>query len=361
MPPADASPGAVVDLAGLPPSLHRLASAPDLVAAGITAAEAARLDYIVDQVYFDGDERRERLTRFAVLIVLSTMIAAFGLLADSVAVVIGAMLVAPLMTPILGVAVSIALTEVGRLVVSVRTVVGGAVGAVAVGWLVAFLAAGPVTAASLPGEILGRTYPGLLDLGIAVSAGLAAGYLLVDQKAAASAAGVAIAVALVPPLATVGICLQLGAWPLAVGALLLFSTNLVAIVLSAAAVILALQALPRGFLRVRARQLRRGFAVVLAGVVAVAVPLGIHTRNVVEQERFGRTVAAAVAAWDPRAVVTDLVATPSDVWEVDLLVSSPATREPAWRLADLLSERTGHPLRLSLSFVSEAEDRAESR
>lgn len=358
---ADVSSPRVDRVEALPPLLRDLVVADDLVAAGVTEAEVDRLNYIADQVFFEGDERNERLVRFSVLVVLSTMIAAFGLLADSVAVVIGAMLVAPLMGPILGVAVSVVLTASRQLVRSGRTVLGGAAGVIVVGWFISFLASGPITDANLPGEVLGRTGPGLLDLGIAVSAGLAAGYLTVDRKAAAGAAGVAIAVALVPPLAVVGICLEVGAWSLALGALLLFSTNLVAIVLSAAAVIVVMQVLPRGFLRVRFRQLRAGFAAVLAGVVAVAVPLGLHTRNVIEAEQFERAVAASVEQWDPRSVITDLATTPGEVWGVDLRVSSPATREPAWRLAEIITGTTGKPVDLDLSFVSEDEDRAATR
>jgi hypothetical protein len=77
------------------------------------------------------------------------------------------MLVAPLMTPILGTAVSIVLTEPSRLLASVRTVAGGAAGAIAVGWFISLIASGGITATNIPGEVLGRTAPGLLDLGIA--------------------------------------------------------------------------------------------------------------------------------------------------------------------------------------------------
>lgn len=361
MPVSDPRNLAVVVEGDLPEMVRDLSVAPALIEAGITHAGADRLAYILDQVYFAGDERSERLRRFAVLIVLSTMIASFGLLADSVAVVIGAMLVAPLMTPILGTSVSLVLTEPARLVASLRTVLGGALGAVSVGFLISFLAAGAVSEANLPGEILGRTNPGLLDLGVAVSAGLAAGYLMVDRKAAASAAGVAIAVALVPPLATVGICLELGYWEGSAGALLLFGTNLVAIVLSAGAMVMLSDALPRRFLTVRFRQLRTGFALVLVAAAVIAVPLTIHTRNLIEKEQFDRLVAGAVLEWDPRSTVVDLISVPGPVWAVDLTVSSPDSREPAWRLAGLISERSGELIDLDLAYVTEEADRASTR
>lgn len=345
----------------LPAPVAELSVAPSLVEAGITREEADLLDYIVDQVYFYGEERWDRLVRFSVLIVLSTMIAAFGLLADSVAVVIGAMLVAPLMTPIMGTAVSLVLTEANRLVASARTVAGGALGAIGVGWFIALIASGGITTTNIPGEVLGRTAPGLLDLGIAIAAGLAGGYLLVDRKAAASAAGVAIAVALVPPLATVGICLELGAFSLAAGALLLFGTNFVAIVLAASGVILAMRVIPRGFLRVRFQHLRIGFAVVLLAVIAVSIPLAIHTSDVVEEERFRRLVVRSVEEWDPRSAIISMDTETDGVWSVALQLSVAADRSPTWELADIITEESGHVIDLDVRFVTEERDNASTR
>ncbi len=345
----------------LPDSLQELSVSGSLVKARITTEEAERLDYIVDQVYFSGDERSERLIRFSVLIVLSTMIAAFGLLADSVAVVIGAMLVAPLMTPIMGTAVSLVLTEPSKLAASARTVAGGAAGAIIVGWFISLIASGGVTTTNIPGEVLGRTSPGLLDLGIAIAAGLAGGYLLADRKAAASAAGVAIAVALVPPLAVVGICFELSAYSLALGALLLFGTNFVAIVLSASAVMLVMGVLPRGFLRVRFRQLRLGFAIVLLAVVAVSVPLAIHTSRVIEDDRFRRQVAASVEIWDARAEIIGLSTQITDVASVELQISAPSDRGPTWQLAEVITAHTGKDVDLVVTFISQERENASTR
>ena len=167
------------------------------------------------------------------LIVLSTLLAAFGLAANSVAVVIGAMLVAPLMTPILATAASLLLADVETLVSSVLTIAGGVAMAILTSMAVTFIGLQNfATAYSLPSEILSRTQPSLLDLGVAIAAGLAGGYVLTRPRASSSLPGVAIAVALVPPLATVGILIQIGAVSQAGGAFLLFLTNLFAIILS---------------------------------------------------------------------------------------------------------------------------------
>ena len=110
---------------------------------------------------------------------LSASIAAFGLLADSGAVVIGAMLVAPLMTPIMGAAAATVTADNRRLVRALAIIALGTVLAIVVGALMSMIAGGTVVdIRALPQEIRSRTFPGLLDLGIAISAGAAAGYVL---------------------------------------------------------------------------------------------------------------------------------------------------------------------------------------
>ena len=208
---------------------------------------------VLNELFPDDERIVPYLKRFAALMILSTTIAAFGLIGDSAAVVIGAMLVAPLMTPMLALAASLTYAQMRRFVGSLSLVVIGTVGAIATGWVVARIAGGSLTAASLSSELLARTTPSLLDLGIAVAAGLAGGYVLTHKGAGSSLPGVAIAVALVPPLATVGVALELQANDQAIGALLLYSTNLVAIVLSASVVMVV-----SGFVPDYIRQAARG-------------------------------------------------------------------------------------------------------
>ena len=161
----------------------------------------------VDELFPHGHDRVEYLYRFASLIVLSSSIAAFGLLADSAAVVIGAMLVAPLMTPILAAAAATVRALNRELLIAVGVIAFGTVLAIAVGYVTSAVAGETIVGPTdLPGEVKARTFPGLLDLGIAVTAGAAAGYILPRRSATSALPGVGIAVALVPPLAVVGIC-----------------------------------------------------------------------------------------------------------------------------------------------------------
>jgi uncharacterized hydrophobic protein (TIGR00271 family) len=317
----------------------------------------AEREQTLDDLFPDDHRVFQYVKRFATLIVLSTMIAAFGLLSNSAAVVIGAMLVAPLMTPMLALAASLIYAQMRRFVGALLMIVFGTFSAIAVGWFVAFIASGGITPDSLDSEILARTSPSLLDLGIAVAAGLAGGYVMTHKGSTSSLPGVAIAVALVPPLATIGVTLRLGATDLATGALLLYTTNLIAIVLSASIVMLA-----SGFVPDHIRQLARGkmgirllpWAIAL---VAVAVPLAIHTRAVIEDEAFSRLVSVTVEQWDPRATVVDLEADiGGDRATVAITVATTGEGRPAWELAQLIADSRGIDVDVDVEFQIDQTD-----
>jgi len=173
-----------------------------------------------------GFEREARLDEpFVVLTVAASLIATLGLLADSPAVVIGAMLIAPWILPLRS--ASFAIVE-GRL-----PLVGRALLTLAVGVAITMaLSAGLGWLARLPvlgDEVLRRTTPNLLDLGIALVAGSIATYGRLRPEAVSSIAGTAIAVALVPPVCVLGLLLSIQQWAPARGAALLFAANLLGI------------------------------------------------------------------------------------------------------------------------------------
>jgi uncharacterized hydrophobic protein (TIGR00271 family) len=155
---------------------------------------------------------------FIALMVLSTTIAAIGLIQNSGAVVIGAMLVAPLMTPLLGLGLALVQGNPVLALLSLRSVALG----LCVSLLGSFLVGLSTPAFVEPTrEMLARGGPGLLDLFVAFAAGLAAAYATSRPNLIAALPGVVIAAALVPPVATSGLALSLGDLPLAFGALLL--------------------------------------------------------------------------------------------------------------------------------------------
>ena len=317
---------------------------------------------VTEEFFAEGEERRRFLLRFFILVVLSTLIAALGLVTNSVAVVIGAMLIAPLMTPILGTAASLLLADPKRLLGSILILLGGTAVALATAVLATRIALSSLTGSTgLPAEILSRTSPSLVDLGVAIAAGLAAGYVASHPRAGAALPGVAVAVALVPPLATAGITLELGASEEAQGALLLYATNLVAILLSAIVVMLASGFVPPE-LRIRGlRHVRVGLVVTLVALLLIAVPLTVHTIDVVRDQRLEQRVSSIILSWDPNATIVDLQGDVTDGTHatVDLTIAT-TSREPApaWRLADLVSRETGLIVDLAVRYRLEAQDAA---
>jgi uncharacterized hydrophobic protein (TIGR00271 family) len=229
---------------------------------------------------------------FYVMIALSTIIAALGLLLDSPAVVIGAMLVAPLMAAIIGMALGIVHGDQALLLKSARTSAAGIAIAVAIGLIIGWLAPG----ANITAEVMARTAPNLLDLFVALAAGAAGAYALCRKEVAASLAGVAIAVALVPPLATVGITLSMMRFDLAAGSSLLFTTNLVAIAASGAVVFLLLGFAPPETHKRRRATFWRSLAGIAALLLAIGLILGTLTWQSLNQVRIDRALQAAIQA-----------------------------------------------------------------
>lgn len=314
---------------------------------------------VLDELFFEGAEWRPFVARFGTLLVLSTTIAGLGLIGDSSAVVIGAMLVAPLMIPILAVAGAAVHGQRRRLGVSAAVLALGTAGAVGTGWLVGRAAPGTLTIEELTSELLARTAPSLLDLAVAVAAGLAGGYVLTHPRAGSSLPGVAIAVALVPPLATVGIAWQLGATTEAQGALLLYVTNMVAIILSAMVMMLLSGFVPPEVRRVARGSVRAGLATAVLAVTLVAIPLTAHTVDVLTDQRFARQVIDEVGMWDPSARVVTLVAQlEGSRASVDLVLASSQAARPAWQLAARLAPVAGTPVDVVVQYRLEHRDEA---
>lgn len=166
---------------------------------------------------------------FILLICMSTLIAAGGLIQNSPAVVIGAMLVAPLMTPLLGTGLSLVQGNVVLFQSTLMTVLRGFV----VAFLISF-GVGLLTSPDITSEMMARGTPRVLDIAVAMVGGIAAAYASGRPNLLSALPGVAIAASLVPPIATSGIAAWAGRMPLALGAALLFFTNIVAIVLGTA-------------------------------------------------------------------------------------------------------------------------------
>ena len=171
---------------------------------------------------------------YSVLVFLSCTIATLGLLIDSPATIIGAMLVAPLMSPILGIGLASIRGDTTLLTDAVKALLQGALLAIVLSTIITWVNTllPFVSLQDIPQEVLVRTQPSPIDLGVALAGGLAATFALAQPQLSAALPGVAIATALMPPLCAVGVGIALGDWSVAAGAFLLFVTNAVTIAAS---------------------------------------------------------------------------------------------------------------------------------
>ncbi len=232
---------------------------------------------------------------YLMLTVLSCVIATFGLILDSGAVIIGAMLIAPLMMPILAIALALIRGDPLRIVGALITLAAGV--AVAIGMSMLLGRAVSTSElnflAELPAEVTSRTAPTLFDLTIAFAGGLAASYALAQPRLSPTLPGVAISTALMPPLCVVGIGIAQGRADVRDGALLLFLANFVAIVFSSA-VVFALVGF--GPLNVKRRRevMSRTFLLATLMLILVAVPLVSFMVGIASDARENQTIRATL-------------------------------------------------------------------
>ena len=250
---------------------------------------------IIADLYPDAGSTGHWWFRFSVMLTLSVVIAVLGLSLDSDAVVIGAMLIAPLMTPITGTAAALVMGWPRRLAQSGLAVLAGSGAAVGISYLLTLLL--PGSGQQLTQAMLSRTSPDLRDLGVALAAGAAGAYATAREDVSAALPGVAVAVALVPPLATVGFTLAIGREDLAGGAVLLFVANLVAIVLISSVVLAGSGIVPQGRYRTASGRIRFGLVSAVAALVLVAAPLTEATLASDSNAQLTRAVNQAAVSW----------------------------------------------------------------
>ena len=244
------------------------------------AGETRTPEEIREAVYLFGGDVGAKQSRFWLLLVLAAGIATAGIISDSTATVIGAMIVAPLAVPIQGMAVGIAYGELRPLLLSLAIVVSAVAAVILIGaglsWLLPQL-----HAPSDNSQITGRVSPTIVDLVAAATTGLAGAFAVARRDIGDILPGVAIAISLVPPLAVVGVTAVDGDWSGAFGALLLFVTNMVAIVVVGTALFTALRVRQGRGVDASFRR-RPVYAVVAVAALIVVAALAVLTYRTVE-------------------------------------------------------------------------------
>ena len=249
------------------------------------------------KLFFEGDKRRIHLQRFAVLLFLSSVIAAYGVLGDSVATVIGAMIIAPLMIPIMATAAGLVIGDMYRAGRALLTVIVGVIGVIFTAWIISTFLNTTIVSYTINSQIVGRISPSLTDLAIALACGVAGAFAMSRSDVADSLPGVAISISLVPPLCVVGIGLAGREWGVAWGAMLLFLTNFVSILLAGGGTLalLGLSAASTHELTGKAR--RKAFLSVAIGALIIAIPLAATTVQVGQETMAERQIESAAKQW----------------------------------------------------------------
>lgn len=308
-----------------------------------------------EAVFFDGTDARRKISRFWTLLVLSAIIAAAGVVADSTATVIGAMIVAPLITPITGVVLGTVLGDRLNTFRSWAFVLGGALTAIAIGYLVALLVAAPVTAATNT-QVSSRVTPHLIDLLAALATGVVGAIALVRKDISDTLPGVAIAISLVPPLSVIGISIESGAYDQALGALLLFVTNVAAILATGVVVLLTFRVHP-DTARVPARSSRvlgarySPVITMVASLILIAIPLTATSVGLTAQTIELNAVRQAITPWaaDNDWTVADVTSGDGALVNVRLTGTPPLPETDT--LVDALRAAGVDPADVHLEFV----------
>jgi uncharacterized hydrophobic protein (TIGR00271 family) len=252
------------------------------------------------EVYRTIREGAEPDVDFFVMIGLSAAIASFGLVQNSPAVIIGAMLVAPLMAAIFGLSLGMVRGDLRLMRRAAGAMLRGVLLAVGVGFMVGTVLTLLAPGARPSAEMTLRTRPILLDLGVALVSGAAGAYALCRKEVSAALPGVAIAAALVPPLAVIGLGLAL--WrtgssdgAIAGGASLLFLTNLVAITAAGGLVFLWLGFRPLPDRETRARIFQSGILGTIVLLVLLTVLLGVFSAEALSRALFTEKLQRAIS------------------------------------------------------------------
>ncbi|MFI6647667.1 DUF389 domain-containing protein [Streptomyces sp. NPDC050529] len=262
------------------------------------SVDAVAVQRMTSTLFIERSLRSPSSTRFWGLLVLASVIASAGVVGDSTATVIGAMIVAPLMTPILGSALALVLADRPQVVRCALLVLGGALAVVAIGMLLGWIVSPPDAFAS-NSQVSSRISPRLIDLLAALATGTVGAFALVRADISDTLPGVAIAISLVPPLAVTGLLITVGRYHDASESALLFGTNVAAIVATGTVVFLVYG--------IRAAAQESGLSVgqfhgwtlvaVATVVLLIAVPLTTGTVTVARDRSLAADARPVAEKW----------------------------------------------------------------
>lgn len=302
-----------------------------------------------DDVFLHIGATLTKTTKFWVQLALASVIAAGGVIGNSTPAVIGAMIIAPLGTPIYGLALAAVIGDRKALRSSLWLLVSGIAVNILIGVLVG-LATFNRMPLDLNPQIVGRTAPTILDLAVAVATGVAGSFALARRDVADILAGVAIAISLVPVLAVVGITLGAGEFGLALGAFLLFLANAAAILIAGAVVFRV-----AGYAREAAvrdeKAGRRARLAITVLVLVLLVPLAASSVEILRYELWTRDAETTTRQWLEGTAWT-LEGVEESGKAINIRVIGPGSPPPLARLKAALREKI--PASVPISIVEDS-------
>ncbi len=298
------------------------------------------------EIYQNMENQCQPSVDYLVLILLSTIIASFGLLLNSSAVVIGAMVIAPLMDPILGIALSGLIQSSRLLFLSLLTLVIGILLAILLSYLIGLL----FSAVGATPEIIARTKPNIMDLFVALSAGFLGAYAKIRKPLRGTIYGIAISISLLPPLCTIGLGLALNNLPIFTGSTLLFFTNLAGIILSG---LIAFLLIDFTHLKIS----KKMFLVSGISVILLAIPLMLSFSTLVQEAKLKREVAFILKSHTKTFQNIEILKVDIDLYQkpINLTVTVSATNEAisakqVHLVQNYLEEAMGKPIHLTVNL-----------
>ncbi len=296
---------------------------------------------------------------FFIMAILSCMIATFGLLTDSEATIIGAMLVAPMMSPVLGIGLASIRGDAILLRNAVKSLLQGALLIVFIATLITLTnkVLPLINLQDIPAVVISNSRPSPFHLGIALAGGLAASFALVQPNLSAALPGVAVATALTPPLCTIGVGIALGDWNIAGGGLLMFFTNGITIAASAMFIFWALGFMPRR--KPGEGRIPRTMQVTFLLTVMLLAPLGWQSYHFVQDANLTREINKVV---ETQVESFDAELSDIDWLEVDgvynisitILVSKPLAEfgyEESLQLQETIAANLQKPIALKVNEI----------
>ena len=289
---------------------------------------------------------------FFLMNLFAAVVASYGLLADSAAVVIGAMVIAVLLGPIAGIGLALVISDKKLFFRALLAVGLGMLEVLAISYLIGSIHELP----SLTSELLARTQPNLFDLMIALAGGAAGAYAVARRVPGGTMIGVAIATALVPPLCTVGITAAYGDWDLASSAFILFFSNFVAIQCAYSIVLFVLRFRPAEHHKYGIKALAQNVLPGLVIFLGLAVFLASQLENALSQRKLRSQITASLREGiSPLqgAYLQDVQSSPGDTIAIIAAINTPdpIAPETVAKLEQMLVRSIGRPLQLSVRSI----------